>query len=283
MWAHPATQENVTVLQSRGWKMVAPEAGQQACGEVGEGRLAEPETLFAHMVSHFHAQNYPQDVPRSIWTNKTILITAGPTLEDIDPVRFIGNRSSGKMGFALAEQATKLGAKVILISGPVSLSTPKDVERINVRSALEMFQQVKQHYAQVDVLIAAAAVADYRIAQPSDHKIKKQTDQDTLQLELVKNPDIVAWVAQQADKPFVVGFAAETENLIPYAQSKLATKNLDMICANQVGQGIGFDSEDNRLILITPTHIHPLEPSSKTEQARQVLDLVEKTISKNTM
>jgi len=208
------------------------------------------------------------------WSDKTLLITAGPTFEDLDPVRFIGNRSSGKMGYAIAQMAAELGAKVILISGPVSLPAPPGVERINVRSALQMFDAVQQHYAQTDVMIGAAAVADFRLADVSLQKIKKSADSDTLQLTLVKNPDIIAWVAQQSNKPFVVGFAAETQNVLDYAKDKLARKKLDMICANEVGAGKGFETETNALTLITASEINPLNPSTKTEQAKHLLSFI---------
>lgn len=283
MWANAATQDNVNVLQQRGWQMIAPESGEQACGEVGAGRLAEPERIFEFVSTRFsaHTENTrPGSVPQhnmmsqTWWSGKKILITAGPTFEDLDPVRFIGNRSSGKMGFAIAEIAAELGADVTLISGPVSLSTPPNVQRINVRSALQMFAVVQQHYVDSNVMIGAAAVADFRMADIAQHKIKKSADSDTLELTLVKNPDIIAWVAQQSNKPFVVGFAAETQNFLDYAKDKLQRKGLDMICANQVGEGVGFEIDHNALTLITTKDINPLNPSSKTEQAKQLLSFI---------
>ncbi|HEY9018730.1 bifunctional phosphopantothenoylcysteine decarboxylase/phosphopantothenate--cysteine ligase CoaBC [Thiomicrospira sp.] len=285
MWANAATQDNVAALQTRGWQMIEPASGEQACGEVGAGRLAEPETIFSVIrqqaeklsVAELSTDKAPGlvDQHQAWWSDKTLLLTAGPTYEDLDPVRFIGNRSSGKMGFAIAQAAAELGAKVILISGPVNLPTPPGVTRINVRSALQMFEAVKQHYAQADIMIGAAAVADFRLAEPAIHKIKKQTDQDGLELKLVKNPDIIAWVAAQSDKPYVVGFAAETQHLIDYAKAKLQRKGLDMICANQVGEGRGFDTDENTLTLITQDQEWPLPPSAKSQQAKHLLSFTQ--------
>lgn len=282
MWANAATQENVQVLQQRGWQMIAPASGEQACGEVGVGRLAEPETIFEFVSTRFSARSEStrpghlenDDISQSWWSGKKLLITAGPTFEDLDPVRFIGNRSSGKMGFAIAQIAAELGADVTLISGPVSLPTPPMVQRIDVRSAMQMFEAAKQHYAQADVMIGAAAVADFRLADVAQHKIKKSADSDTLQLTLVKNPDIIAWVAQQANKPYVVGFAAETQNVLDYAKDKLQRKGLDMICANEVGEGLGFETDSNALTLITAKDMNPLKPSSKTKQAKSLLSFI---------
>ncbi|MFA6700717.1 MAG: bifunctional phosphopantothenoylcysteine decarboxylase/phosphopantothenate--cysteine ligase CoaBC [Thiomicrospira sp.] len=278
MWANAATQDNVHALQQRGWQMIAPASGEQACGEIGAGRLAEPETIFAKVCAHWQDDkpiSRPAENALSVfWSGKKLLITAGPTFEDLDPVRFIGNRSSGKMGFAIAQIAAELGADVTLISGPVSLPTPPNVQRINVRSALQMFDAVQQHYAQADVMIGAAAVADFRLAEVAEHKIKKTADSDTLQLTLVKNPDIIAWVAQQANKPFVVGFAAETQNVIEYAKDKLQRKGLDMICANEVGDGKGFETDTNALTLITAEQTQALAPSAKRDQAQALLAFV---------
>lgn len=271
MWQNSATQENIQVLKQRGFNIMQPAEGEQACGEVGAGRMPEPSEIFAFW------QNLAQSAQSAegFWQGKNLLISAGPTFEDLDPVRFIGNRSSGKMGFAIAEQAANLGAKVTLIAGPVNLPTPVGVSRIDVRSALQMFAQVKAHYAQSSVFISAAAVADFRSAASAEHKIKKTTDSDELNLTLVKNPDIVAWVAQRSDKPFVVGFAAETQSVLAYARDKLQRKNLDMICANQVGEGLGFESDQNQLTLLTQDCQETLPSSSKTEQAQHLLRFIE--------
>jgi phosphopantothenoylcysteine decarboxylase/phosphopantothenate--cysteine ligase len=267
MWANPATQDNSAALIARGWQVIEPGDGEQACGDVGAGRLAEPEQIAA-VVADFVARQAAQ---QQAWLGKKLLITAGPTFEDLDPVRFIGNRSSGKMGFALAAAAAQQGAEVTLIAGPVNLATPPGVTRIDVRSAQQMFAQVQAHYSSVDVMIGAAAVADYRMAQPSAHKIKKQPHQDELTLTLIKNPDIIAWVAQQADKPYLVGFAAETGAVADYARCKRVQKGLDMICANQVGAGLGFEVNDNALLLITVDGEYPLPTQSKSTLARALL------------
>ncbi|RUM90041.1 MAG: bifunctional phosphopantothenoylcysteine decarboxylase/phosphopantothenate--cysteine ligase CoaBC [Thiomicrospira sp.] len=277
MWSNAATQENVALLQQRGFEILTPAEGEQACGEVGAGRMPEPETIFVQAERYLDAQQKNAQAWAELhpsWQGKRLLITAGPTFEDLDPVRFIGNRSSGKMGFAIAEVAHKLGAQVTLIAGPVSLSCSPDISRIDVRSAQQMFEAVQSHYAQQDVFISAAAVADFRPANQSDQKIKKRTDQDLMSLQLVKNPDIVAWVAEQANKPFVVGFAAETENVLDYAQSKLKRKQLDMICANQVGKNLGFESEQNALTLVTRDAVEALTISSKKQQAFELLKFI---------
>ncbi|WP_321275854.1 bifunctional phosphopantothenoylcysteine decarboxylase/phosphopantothenate--cysteine ligase CoaBC [Thiomicrorhabdus indica] len=274
MWQNAATQENVQVLKGRDFYMLEPAEGEQACGEVGAGRMPEPEEVFETW-KLFAQQQLSQTLPAGeFWQDRELLITAGPTFEDIDPVRFIGNRSSGKMGFAIAEQAAFLGAKVTLITGAVNLKTPAGVNRVDVRSALEMFSQVKQCYAQSQVFISAAAVADFRSAMSAEHKIKKSSDSDELALTLTKNPDIVAWVANQDDKPFVVGFAAETQNVLAYARDKLQRKNLDMICANQVGAKLGFDQSENALTLMTREREVALGSSSKQDQARQLLEFI---------
>lgn len=285
MWQHSATQENLDVLKSRGVKVIAPESGEQACGEVGEGRMAEPESIVQQLttlMNNDETSAQPESSNR-FWRYRPVLITAGPTQEPIDPVRFIGNRSSGKMGFALAQAAAEKGADVILIAGPVNLPTPNGVKRIDVKTADEMFKVVQDYYADAEVFISAAAVADYRIAQPSEQKLKKRDDKETLSLELVKNPDIVAWVAQQPDKPYVVGFAAETENVIEYAKQKLAKKGLDMICANEVGEGKAFERDDNTLSLIANAEngveVETLPTADKLTLAHQILERIEKTNS----
>jgi phosphopantothenoylcysteine decarboxylase/phosphopantothenate--cysteine ligase len=271
MWQNSATQENIEVLKQRGFHVLQPASGEQACGEVGTGRMPEAIDIFRSWQA-LAEQN--EQVDNAFWQGKRLLITAGPTFEDLDPVRFLGNRSSGKMGFALAEQAAKFGAEVTLIAGPVNLATPDKVTRIDVRSAQQMFAAVQENYQQADVFISAAAVADFRMTESSEQKIKKQDGQEGLTLNLVKNPDIVAWVAEQADKPFVVGFAAETEKVIDYALSKLQRKKLDMICANQVGENLGFESDVNQLTLITSTKQKALVDSLKRQQAQQLLQFL---------
>jgi len=274
MWSNQATQENVELLKQRGFTLLQPDSGEQACGEVGEGRMPEPQSIFEALQElqkrHFENQQAWSKL-KELWTGKSLLVTAGPTYEDIDPVRFIGNRSSGKMGFSIADVAAKAGAKVTLIAGPVSLATPSGVERIDVRSAQQMFEVVQTHYAQADCFVGAAAVADFRPAQSQQQKIKKRAGLEQMTLELVKNPDIIAWVAQQDNKPFVVGFAAETENVVDYARSKHKSKHLDMICANQVGENQGFERDDNSLTVITANHQTTFPNSSKFQQAMALL------------
>ncbi|MDX1352339.1 MAG: bifunctional phosphopantothenoylcysteine decarboxylase/phosphopantothenate--cysteine ligase CoaBC [Thiomicrorhabdus sp.] len=277
MWANKATQENVAILKQRGFTLLQPASGEQACGEVGEGRMPEPQDIFEVVVEvvkqHQNIDQAWSDL-KSFWSGKSVLITAGPTFENIDPVRFIGNRSSGKMGFAIAEVAAKAGAEVTLIAGPVSLPTPEGVKQINVRSAVQMFDAVQHNYANAQFFISAAAVADFRVAEIAEHKIKKQADNEKMTLELVKNPDIVAWVAEQADKPFVVGFAAETQHVIEYAKDKLQRKKLDMICANQVGENQGFESNENELLFITAQTQQMAPLSSKAVQAFELLRFI---------
>ncbi|WP_019557918.1 bifunctional phosphopantothenoylcysteine decarboxylase/phosphopantothenate--cysteine ligase CoaBC [Thiomicrorhabdus arctica] len=281
MWMNAATQDNVRVLKQRGFTLLEPAEGEQACGEVGAGRMPEPIDIFDAVVAfqtQFTMLQTQTDQAwfnaKSFWQGKSLLITAGPTFEDIDPVRFIGNRSSGKMGFAIAEVASKLGAKVTVIAGPIQLVTPLGVKRINVRSAQQMLTAVQALYSGVDCFISAAAVADFKVKQIAEHKLKKQTDSDEVTLTFIKNPDIVAWVAAQADKPFVVGFAAETQNVLEYARDKLQRKSLDMICANKVGDNQGFEQNDNALTFITATEQVEQSLSSKEQQAVTLLSFI---------
>jgi len=274
MWSNDATAENIEILQQRGMIVLQPASGEQACGEVGEGRMPEAQEIFVEAMRFL----VDKTELKKFWQGKKILITAGPTYEDIDPARFIGNKSSGKMGFAIAELAESLGAEVSLIAGPIALNTPFNVARTNIRSAEEMFAEVKQQYAQADYFIAAAAVADYRVLKPSANKIKKIAGQGNLTMELVKNPDIVSWVADNKAKVNikVIGFAAETENVIDYAKQKLIAKNLDLICANQVGNGKGFEQDENQLTLISEDEVKELKPSSKKQQALGLLEYIAK-------
>ena len=281
MWENVATMDNVATLQQRGFIVMQPDAGEQACGEVGTGRMPEPTAIFDAVVNNLAQVITEKTALESLvndlkkyWQGKKILLTAGPTFENIDPVRFIGNKSSGKMGFAIAEAAVKLGAEVTLIAGPVTLSPPLNVKCIDVYSAEDMFDAVQKLYKKTDCFIAVAAVADYRVAEASLQKIKKQSPAENLTLELVQNPDIVKWVANQQDKPFVVGFAAETENVVAYAKKKLQAKKLDLICANQVGNGKGFESADNQLTLIGEHKELVLAHSSKKQQAYKLLEFI---------
>ncbi|WGE64695.1 bifunctional phosphopantothenoylcysteine decarboxylase/phosphopantothenate--cysteine ligase CoaBC [Actinobacillus equuli subsp. equuli] len=242
MFKQAVTQENLAVLANRGIQMIGPNSGFQACGDVGAGRMSEPSEIFHAVCDHF---SHTQDLK-----DLSVTITAGPTREAIDPVRYISNHSSGKMGFAIAEAFAKRGAQVNLIAGPVNLATPANVVRIDVESALEMEQQAVKFAQKSAIFIGCAAVADYRMAEVAPQKIKKTTDNDELILKLVKNPDIIANVANLTEnRPFTVGFAAETQDVANYAKDKLKRKNLDLICANDVSGGQVFGQDQNALQL----------------------------------
>lgn len=263
MWAHPAVQANLATLKARGVRVLGPASGVQACGDVGAGRMVEPEEIAAEVL---------RAPARVDWRGKRILITAGGTREPIDPVRFIANRSSGQMGFALAAAAHAAGADVTLICGPNHLPTPSGVHRIDVETALQM-QSAVAAVEQMDVFIGAAAVADYRVHTPAEHKLKKSSDVDSLTLTLVKNPDIISGVAQRNPRPFVVGFAAETEHLQAYAEEKRRVKKMDVICANAVGEGLAFDQPDNALSVIWQGGMRHFERTNKTQLATQLIEL----------
>ena len=242
MFKQAAVQENLAILAQRGVTFIGPNSGFQACGDVGKGRMSEPMEIFQAVNDSFNLLPNLADI--------SVVITAGPTQEAIDPVRYISNHSSGKMGFAIAEAFATRGAKVTLISGPVNLATPAKVERIDVVSAEQMAEQAVKFAQQSAIFIGCAAVADYRVAEIATQKIKKTNDNDELTLKLVKNPDIIASVAHlTANRPFVVGFAAETQNVAEYAKSKLQRKNLDIICANDVSGGQVFGQDQNALHL----------------------------------
>ncbi len=243
MWLHPATQANLSLLLERGCSLLGPDSGAQACGETGPGRLLSPEEIVARLCGPFARATAEPLLGRRV------LMTAGPTLEAIDPVRFIGNRSSGKMGYALAAALADLGARVALVSGPTALSCPCGVERIDVESARQMHDAVMARVATCDIFVGAAAVADYRPSAPASAKIKKQPVD--LTLTLTPNRDILADVAALPEPPFTVGFAAETEDVETYAAGKLARKKLQMIAANHVGAARGgFESDENALVVL---------------------------------
>ncbi|WP_217543359.1 bifunctional phosphopantothenoylcysteine decarboxylase/phosphopantothenate--cysteine ligase CoaBC [Vibrio metschnikovii] len=264
MYRNQATQDNIATLVRRGVSVWGPAAGEQACGDVGPGRMLEPLELVERCDAFF--------APKPL-LGKKLLLTAGPTREALDPVRYITNHSSGKMGFAIADAAATLGAEVTLISGPVTLTTPAKVKRINVQSALEMHAAVMDHAQQHDIFIGCAAVADYRPDVVAEQKIKKNEQSDTLCITMVKNPDIVASVAALTERrPFTVGFAAETQDVEKYALGKLTKKKLDMICANDVSiSGQGFDSNDNALMVYWSNGQHALPLSSKRELAQALM------------
>ncbi|PLR33622.1 bifunctional phosphopantothenoylcysteine decarboxylase/phosphopantothenate--cysteine ligase CoaBC [Chimaeribacter californicus] len=264
MYRAPATQANLATLAQRGVLLWGPDSGSQACGDVGPGRMLDPLEIVERAVQHFS--------PVKDLQHLKIMLTAGPTREALDPVRFISNYSSGKMGFAIAQAAAARGAQVTLVAGPVSLPTPPGVTRVDVTSALEMEQEVMKQAGDQQIFIGCAAVADYRAAQVSPEKIKKQGDEITL--KMVKNPDIVAGVAAMAvRRPFVVGFAAETQNVEEYARQKLIRKNLDLICANDISlAGHGFNSDTNALHLFWQQGDVRLPHADKTLLGQQLLD-----------
>jgi len=267
MYNNLATQENIATLARRGAEIWGPASGEQACVDVGKVRMLEPMDLVHHCEAFFG--------PKPL-EGKRVLLTAGPTREALDPVRYVTNHSSGKMGFAIAEAAAKMGAQVTLVAGPVNLATPALVNRINIESAVDMHDTVMASAAQHDVFIACAAVADYRPETIAEQKIKKTGENDTLTITMVKNPDIVASVAaMKQNRPFTVGFAAETQNVEQYARGKLTNKNLDMICANDVSvAGQGFNSDDNALTVYWPQGEQSLPLASKTELARSLMLLI---------
>ena len=266
MYLHAATQSNLKVLAERGVHIWGPGVGSQACGDVGPGRMLDPMDIVEEVTK------FLQPAPQ---TDFSFLITAGPTREAIDPVRYISNYSSGKMGFALAEAAAAIGAKVTLVAGPVNLPTPKGVKRIDVESALEMQSAVEAEVAQHPIFIGCAAVADYRMAEVAPQKMKKTEGQEGLSLQLIKNPDIIAGVAARTDKPFVVGFAAETQDVARYALDKLQRKGMDMIAANDVSRaGQGFNADQNALTVFWADGQQNLPLASKQQVAQQLISLI---------
>lgn len=265
MYKRSIVQENLQSLIEQGISIIGPNAGFQACGDVGKGRMSEPSEIFQAIEEHF---TQSQDL-----TDLSVVITAGPTREAIDPVRYISNHSSGKMGFAIAEAFAKRGAKVTLIAGPVNLATPKNVSRIDVISAQQMAEQAVNLAQKNAIFIGCAAVADYRVEQVAEQKIKKTGNNDELTLKLVKNPDIIATVAHLTqNRPFVVGFAAETQNVADYAKDKLQRKNLDLICANDVSGGQVFGQDQNTLHLFWQNGEKILPLAEKGKLAEKLVD-----------
>jgi phosphopantothenoylcysteine decarboxylase/phosphopantothenate--cysteine ligase len=263
MWGNPATGGNIARLQARNIRVLGPAEGLQACGETGPGRMLEPEELVVGLSGMF--QN-------GVMSGRQVLVTAGPTREAIDPVRYLSNRSSGRMGFAIATAAAEMGAAVTLISGPVSLATPAGVQRIDVESAADMYAAVMQAVTVAEIFISVAAVADYRPALVAPQKLKKEAAESSL--DLIRNPDILAAVAALPDAPFTAGFAAETEAVETNAQAKRLAKGIDMIAANRVGAGMGFDSEENALQVFWEAGEQVLPVTGKGKLARQLLDLI---------
>ncbi|HEY1314431.1 MAG TPA: bifunctional phosphopantothenoylcysteine decarboxylase/phosphopantothenate--cysteine ligase CoaBC [Steroidobacteraceae bacterium] len=264
MWANKATQANIETLVTRGIRILGPASGNQACGEIGEGRMWEPLKLAESVLE--------RPANEGLLSGLNILITAGPTRERLDPVRYLTNRSSGKMGFAVAAAAREAGAHVTIVTGPVHLPTPAGITRINVESARDMYAAVHRQVADADVFIAAAAVADFQPVTVAKQKIKKQGT--GVKLDLEPAPDIIKSVADMAKRPFVVGFAAETNDVEDNARGKLKRKKLDMIAANQVGEGIAFDCDDNALTVIWPGGLAEIARGPKIEVARQLIALI---------
>lgn len=277
MWHNQATQKNINTLTAWQYTLFGPGAGEQACGDVGLGRMLDVPELVELTCQAVAAGNNCKLAKQKPLIGQKWVITAGPTREAIDPVRYISNHSSGKMGFAIAAAAQELGAEVTIISGPVNLPTPPNCKKISVNSAIEMHQQALIFAPASDVFVACAAVADYRIDHIASEKIKKS--QDTMQLNLIKNPDIVADVAALESKPFTVGFAAETQDVKHYAQDKLARKNLDMIAANNVATaGQGFNSDNNALTVFTKNDEKELPLMSKSELAQHLVQYIHQTL-----
>ena len=278
MWAAKATQRNLQTLVEDGVHVIMPDAGEQACGDVGLGRMPEPEEIARQVAGYFHQAQRAIAEKFGLLAGKRVVITAGPTREAIDPVRYISNHSTGKMGFALAAACYAAGAQVTLIAGPVSLDTPNGVNRVNVASARQMLDiSMGSLETGCDIFIATAAVADYRVAEVAEHKIKKAGDE--LNVSLVKNPDIVATIAGQEKRPFMVGFAAETQNVEEYAAGKLVAKKLDMIACNDVSRAdIGFASDENAMTVFFAENYHmkkrELEKASKQEISQQLVEAI---------
>ncbi len=269
MWIDPATQQNVEWLRQQGVSLIGPAEGAQACGEIGLGRMVEPQQIVEAIAAQFES---------GLLQGERVLITAGPTREPLDPVRFLSNRSSGKMGFAIARAAVEAGAEVTLVSGPVALPTPDHVTRIDVEQAEEMAEVVAQQAEQATLFIATAAVADYRPVEVAEQKIKKDMAVEgvtEMQLRLVRNRDILAEVAARETPPYTVGFAAETERVADHAQQKRLQKRIDMIAANQVGvAGTGFDADENTLTLYWEESELELGQASKLSLATRLIEVV---------
>ena len=270
MWFSPATQNNIqqlkTFFNEERLTWMGPAEGEQACGDVGPGRMLEPGQILEQTAAFFKEEAF---------SGKHIVITAGPTQEAIDPVRYISNHSSGKMGYAIAQVAANQGAKVTLISGPTNLPCPDRVERVSVKSAEQMLEASLQRISETDIFIASAAVADYRPSEIAEHKIKKVDGEDQMIIKLVKNPDIVATIAQHPERPFTVGFAAETQDVDVYANKKLVKKNLDMIVANDVSNtNIGFNSDNNAATIFWPKGQRQLDLMTKNQMAKEILEAI---------
>ena len=266
MWKDERTQSNIQNLEHKNFSLYGPGSGEQACGDVGLGRMLEPSEIIELFASLFEA---------GTMSNKSILITAGPTQEPIDPVRYLTNRSSGKMGYALAEAAVEAGAQVTLVSGPVNIEPPASCNLVSVKTAEEMHEAVMHHIKKKDIYIGTAAVADYSPTKVEGSKIKKDRSNSPLVLEMKENKDILKEVSELEDKPYMVGFAAETDDLLENARKKLETKKLDLIIANDVSdKSIGFDSNENEVTLITSSEELLLDRDSKKKIAKKILEFI---------
>ena len=268
MWRHPATQDNLRTLLERGAHCIGPAEGDQACGDQGPGRMAEPLQIVESLMNCESAADATAD-HRALLNGLHVVLTAGPTREPIDPVRFISNRSSGKMGFAVAQAAVEAGARVTLVAGPVNLATPANVDRIDVESAAEMYEATMSQVESADIYIGAAAISDYRPERIADQKIKKKAAK--LKLELVKSPDLLADIAARSNRPFTVGFAAETEKLEEHARGKMQNKKLDMIVGNLVADGLCFDRDENSVLVIWPQGSEDVPRMNKPDVARRII------------
>lgn len=271
MWQHTLTQDNLQALQRKKVHIVGPGEGNQACGDVGPGRMLEPIDIVEKISTIFST---------GALAGRKVLITAGPTQEAIDPIRFISNHSSGKMGYALAEAAREAGANVTLVSGPVNLPKPSHLERLSVVSAQEMYDTVMRIVSEYDIFLSVAAVGDYRCEVVADQKIHKKDA--TMQLTLTRNPDIVASVGQLSQKPFIVGFAAETEEVVSQAQAKRKKKQMDMIIANHVGDGFGMGADDNAVTVITSEDEIHIPSTPKRKLARQLMAMIAEQFKQRT-
>ncbi|TDJ45803.1 MAG: bifunctional phosphopantothenoylcysteine decarboxylase/phosphopantothenate--cysteine ligase CoaBC [Gammaproteobacteria bacterium] len=270
MWKNPATQDNLAILRGRGVRFIGPAEGEQACGDVGPGRMTEPADIAGQLFAG--ADNDVSAAIAGRLAGVKVLISAGPTREPIDPVRYISNRSSGKMGFAVARAAADAGARVTLVAGPVQLATPAGIERINVETAAEMREAVVGRAESVDIYIGAAAISDYRPEVFRSQKIKKHAE--TMRLEMVRSRDVLAEVTQLKARPFSVGFAAETEKLEEYARAKLVGKNLDMIVGNLVGNNLCFDQDENSVLILWQGGNEEIERMPKTQLAERIIEVV---------
>jgi len=271
MWSDKRTQENLDSLISKGFKVCGPGSGEQACGDIGLGRMLEPIEILELFSSSF---------TQGAMSGKNVLITAGPTQEPIDPVRFITNKSSGKMGYSLAEAAVESGARVTLISGPVNLETPPNCHKVPVETAKEMHEAVMHHIKGKDVYIGTAAVSDYSPEEVKNSKIKKDGNRTPLNLKLKENQDILKSVSELEERPYVVGFAAETDDLIENAENKLKNKGLDLIVANDVSnEEIGFDSDENEVTLITKTDQQLIPKQSKKKISKKIVEFISRRIN----